>query len=104
MIISLQKSGGPKNYICPPESIYLSPLPKLPAPWTDHLLPGFLSALSATIQYSTVHPLLEKFFQRANMIISHAPKSHLHLKTQWLPVALGKKTKIFNMLNAPPHG
>lgn len=64
-------------------------------------IPGLLSA---TIQYSPVHPLLEKFFQRANMILSYAPKSHLHLKTQWLPVALGKKIKIFNMLNTSPHG
>lgn len=29
---------------------------------------------------------------------------HPHLKTQWLPIALGKKTEILNMSNTSPHG
>lgn len=51
MIISLHKSDGSKNYICPPGSSYFSS--QITTTLDHHLLPGFLDSylpLSNTVQ------------------------------------------------------
>lgn len=103
IIISLQKSSGPKNYLHPPEFTNSPPHLQLPSSRTSHLLPRFLSNLPATVQSTAVHFYQINLFKQQiwSFHMPLNPTSTLNLSG--FPLLLGRKLKPL-VINTSPHG
>lgn len=95
IIISPQELSCIKNYICPPLTI------------TIILDQSSLAWIPIWIDWS-VNPdqsvLCQRTLFKEQLGSFHLPLTPPYFTIQWLPTALGKKTKILNPINTSPRG